>query len=287
MLPQVILNGVVTGLILALPAIALTLTYSIMRFPNFAIGSMMTIGAYAAFVFNSTLHLPLLLAAILGCGVLSLILIATNGAVFAKLEGRTSITLLVASIGVSFIFENVARFIFGNAAQSYDAPIAGSYHLWHLRVNQEQGYAVLTVLAAVIAIYVMLNHTALGRSMRAVSDNPGLAAVRGINRKSVINRVWLVAGILTGAAGVLAGLDRAIDPQLGSSYLISVFAAAIIGGLGSAAGAVLGALSIGLAEELSTLVISPNYREATGFIAIALILLLKPQGFFGTLRIKK
>ncbi|HZV20988.1 MAG TPA: branched-chain amino acid ABC transporter permease, partial [Hyphomicrobiales bacterium] len=251
------------------------------------IGSMMTLGAYAAFVFNSMLHLPLLLAALLGCGLLSVIRIATHGAVFAKLDGRTSITLLVASIGVSFIFENVARFIFGNASYSYDVAIAGSYRLWNLRLNQEQGYAVATVLVAVIAVYIMLNHTALGRAMRAVSDNPGLAAARGINRKSVINRVWLVTGALTGTAGVLAGLDRAIDPQLGSSYLISVFAAAIVGGLGSAAGAVFGAVVIGLAEELSTLVISPNYREATGFVAIALILLLKPQGFFGAVRIRK
>jgi branched-chain amino acid transport system permease protein len=287
MVPQVILNGVVTGLILALPAIALTLTYSIMRFPNFAVGSMMTLGAYVVFVLNSMLHLPLLLAAVLGCGLLSLILVATHQAVFSKLDGRTSITLLVASIGVSFIFENVARFIFGNASYSYDVAIAGSYRLWNLRVNQEQGYAVTIVLVAVIAIYLMLNRTALGRAMRAVADNPGLAAARGINRKRVINRVWLVAGVLTGTAGVLAGLDRAIDPQLGSSYLISVFAAAIIGGLGSAAGAVLGAVAIGLAEELSTLVISPNYREATGFVAIALILLLKPQGLFGTVRIRK
>ena len=120
-----------------------------------------------------------------------------------------------------------------------------------------------------------------------MSDNPTLAAVRGISRETVIRKTWVVSGLLIGAAGVLAGLDRAIDPQLGWNYLVSVFAAAILGGLGSPVGAVLGAIVIGIVEELSTMAISPNYREATGFCVIALILLLRPQGLLGTARLSK
>jgi branched-subunit amino acid ABC-type transport system permease component len=143
------------------------------------------------------------------------------------------------------------------------------------------------VTLALAAVYILLYRTRLGRAMRATADNASLAAVKGIDREAVIRKVWAVAGILIGISGVLAGLDRAIDPELGSSYLISVFAAAIAGGLGSAAGAVIGALAIGLTEELTTLVISPNYREAAGFAAIALILLFRPQGLLGTVKIKK
>jgi branched-subunit amino acid ABC-type transport system permease component len=287
MISQVILNGLVTGLTLALPAIALTLTYSILKFPNFAIGAMLTLGAYYAFALNALLELPLLVAAIFAAILLSVTLIATDRIVFSKLRDRTSITLLVASIGVSFVLENIARLIFGNTARSFDVAVTGGYELWTLRVNAEEAYTAVTAFSAMIAIYILLSHTALGRSMRAVADNPTLASVRGVDRESVVRKTWAVSGLLIGGASVLAGLDRAIDPLIGWNYLISVFAGAILGGLGSPVGAVLGAIIIGLVEELSTLVISPNYREATGFLAIALILLLRPQGLLGSVRLAR
>jgi branched-subunit amino acid ABC-type transport system permease component len=287
MIEQVILNGLVTGLILALPAIALTITYSILKFANFAIGAMLTLGAYIAYVLNAGLHLPLILAAILASLVLSAVLVRTDRVVFSKLRDRTSITLLVASIGVSFVFENTARLIFGNTARSFDFATTDSYVLWNVRLNAEQAYTAVTAFSAMIAVYILLSHTPLGRSMRAVADNPALAAVRGIGRETVIRKTWAVNGLLIGGASVLAGLDRAIDPQIGWTYLVSVFAAAILGGLGSPIGAVLGAVLIGTVEELSTLVISPNYREATGFCAIALVLLLRPTGLLGTARLRK
>jgi branched-subunit amino acid ABC-type transport system permease component len=287
MVAQVVLNGCVTGLILALPAIAVTLTYSILKFPNFAIGAMLTAGAYLTYALNALGQVTLLVAAVAASAILSLILVATDALVFSKLRERTSITLLVASIGVSFIFENVARLIFGNGARSFDTAVSGSFRFAGLRLNAEQGYSAATVLLGLAAIYILLYWTRLGRAMRAAADNAPLAAVRGVDREAVIRKVWVIAGLLIGVSSVLAGLDRAIDPQLGSSYLISVFAAAIMGGLGSTAGAVIGALSIGLTEELSTLVISPNYREATGFAAITLVLLFRPQGLLGTVKIKK
>jgi branched-subunit amino acid ABC-type transport system permease component len=284
---QVILNGLVTGLTLALPAIALTLTYSILKFANFAVGAMLTVGAYFAYVFNVTLHLPLIIAAILASVLLSATLVAGDRLVFSKLRDRTSITLLVASVGVSFILENLARLFFGNTSRNFDVSVVGGFQFWDLRFNAEQAYTAATAFFAMAAIYILLSHTALGRSMRAVADNPTLAAVRGISREVVIRKTWVAGGLLIGGASVIAGLDRGIDPQLGSSYLVSVFASAILGGLGSPVGAVLGAVIIGLVEELSTLVISPNYREATGFCAIALILLLRPQGLLGTARLRK
>lgn len=287
MIAQVILNGFITGLTLALPAIALTLSYSILKFANFAIGAMLTLGAYFALTLNVMLHVPLLFAAIGACALLAMTLIATDRLVFAKLRDRTAITLLVASIGVSFVLENIARLIFGNSSYNFDVAVIGGYQRWNLRFNAEQAYTAITAFAAMIAVYILLSHTRLGRSMKAVADNPALAAVRGIDREAVIRATWAVNGVLLGAAGVLVGLERGIDPLLGWSYLVSVFAAAILGGLGSPVGAVLGAVTIGIVQELSTLVISPNYREATGFVTIAFILLLRPQGLLGTVRLRK
>jgi branched-subunit amino acid ABC-type transport system permease component len=190
-------------------------------------------------------------------------------------------------MGVSFVLENVARFFFGNGARSYDIAIARPKHLLGLRINNEQIITAMTAIAAMVAIYFILRHTALGRAMRAVADNPSLAAVRGIRRESIIRWTWAITGVLTAIAGVLAGMDRAIDPLLGWNYIVSTFAAAILGGLGNPIGAVIGALVVGVVEETSTLIMPPNYRQVISFFAIALLLILRPQGLLGVARIKK
>ena len=287
MLAQVIFNGFVTGMIVALPAVALTLTYGILKFPNFAIGAMLTAGAYLTIVFNSILALPLLLSAILAAACLAAIAVIVDKAVFAQLRERGSITLLVASMGVSFILENIARFIFGNSARSFDVPISRPYMVLGLRVNNEQLVAMVTALTAMALVFAVLNYTRLGRGMRAIADNASLAAARGINRERIIGWTWVIAGILIAFAGALAGLDRAIDPLIGWNYVVTIFAAAILGGLGNPIGAVVGALSVGVVEEASTLILAPNYRQVVSFLAIALLLLMRPQGLLGTVRLKK
>ena len=287
MTAQVVFNGFVTGMLIALPAVALTLTYGILKFPNFAIGAMLTAGAYIAFALNAWLALPLLWSAALGALVFAGVAVAMDQAVFRPLRERTAITLLVASMGVSFVLENVARFIFGNQARSFEIPIARPHEFLGLRVNLEQAITAATALAAMAVVYVVLQHSWLGRAMRAVSDNPALAAVRGIDRERIVRWTWAIAGLLVGIAGVLAGMDRAIDPLLGWNYLVTVFAAAILGGLGNPVGAVVGALTVGVVEETSTLFIPPNYRQVVSFVAIALLLLVRPQGLLGTLRVRR
>lgn len=287
MTAQYVFNGFVSGMILALPAVALTLVYGILKFPNFASGAMLTFGAYIALIFNVYLGMPLLWAAILGAFIFALIAVGIDQTVFRQLRDRTSITLLVCSMGVSFVLENIARFIFGNGARSYDLAIARPKYFFGLRINNEQIITAATALAAMLAVYFILRHTSLGRAMRAVADNPSLAAVRGIQRESIIRWTWGITGVLTAISGVLAGMDRAIDPLLGWNYIVSTFAAAILGGLGNPVGAVIGALVVGVVEETSTLIIPPNYRQVVSFVAIAFLLILRPQGLFGTARIKK
>jgi branched-subunit amino acid ABC-type transport system permease component len=287
MIGQVVFNGFVTGMIIALPALALTLTYSILRFPNFAIGAMMTMGAYLAFIANAWLNMPLLVAALFAAVAFAAMAAVIDQAVFRQLRERGSITLLVASMGVSFVLENIVRFVFGNAARSFDIPLAHPQIVFGLRVNNEQMVTAATTLAAMVAVYVILRHTAFGRAMRAVSDNPSLAAVRGIDRERIIRWTWGLVGGLTAISGVLAGLDRAMDPLLGWNYIVTVFAAVILGGIGNPVGAVFGALAVGVIEETSTLLIPPNYRQVVSFVAIAMILLIYPQGLFGSVRVKK
>ena len=123
--------------------------------------------------------------------------------------------------------------------------------------------------------------------MRAVADNPSLAAVRGVERQTIVRITWCLAGGLAALAGVLAGLDRAVDPLLGWNYQIPIFAAAILGGLGSPVGAIVGAIVIGLAEELSSLVLPINYRQVVSFAVILALLLVRTQGLFGRKAVRK
>lgn len=287
MIAQLILNGFVTGLLLALPALALTLTFGILKFPNFAIGAMLTLGAYIAWIANSLLGAPLIVAAAFAALAMAVVAMLCDILVFSRLRDSGSITLLVASMGISLILENICRFAFGNSTRNFVFDVARPIR-WHgLRINHEQLITAAVVIICVILIQLLLYASPLGRAMRAVADNPSLAAVRGVERQTIARITWCLAGSLTALSGVLAGLDRAVDPLLGWNYQTPIFAAAILGGLGSPAGAIAGAVVIGLAEELSSLVLPTNYRQVVSFATILGLLLVRNQGLFGGKAVRK
>jgi branched-subunit amino acid ABC-type transport system permease component len=287
MFAQLLLNGFVTGLLLALPALALTIIFGILKFPNFAIGSMLTLGSYAAWVMNSLFNMPLFVAAALSAVTVAAVAVLCDMLVFARLRDRGSITLLVASMGLSLVIENVCRFAFGNATRNFDIEIARPLR-WHgLRVNHEQMVTLAVVVVCVVVIQLLFYAAPIGRAMRAVADNPALASVRGVERQTIARITWALAGGLVALSGVLAGLDRAIDPLLGWNYQIPIFAAAILGGLGSPMGAVAGAIVIGLTEELSSLFLPTNYRQVVSFCVILLLLLVRTQGLLGGKVVRK
>ena len=284
---QLILNGLVTGLLLALPSLALTTVFGILKFPNFAVGATLTFGAYAAWVANHLLGMPLFVASVVASLAVAAVTILCDKLIFERLRDAGSITLLVASLGLSLVLENICRFLFGNSTRNFDVEIARPIR-WHgLRLNHEQITTAVTVLLFVIIVQILLHASPLGRAMRATADNPSLAAVRGIERNTISYITWALSGVLLTISGVLAGMDRAIDPLLGWSYQIPVFAAAILGGLGSPLGAGVGALVIGLAEELSTLVLPTNDRQIVSFAVILLLLLVRTQGLFGARTVRK
>ncbi|TCT01663.1 branched-chain amino acid ABC transporter permease [Aquabacter spiritensis] len=287
MAAQLLLNGLVTGLLLALPALALTLIFGILKFANFAVGSMLTLGAYAGYVGNVVLGWPLAAAAALAAATGALACLLSDALVFERLRERGSITLLVASMGVSLVIENICRFTFGNAALSFDIAPARPIRWQGIRINHEQIVTAAAVVVILILLHILLTASPLGRAMRAVADNPALAAVRGIERRTVARITWALTGAVLGGAGVLAGLDRAIDPLMGWNYQIPIFAAAILGGLGSPVGAVAGALMIGVAEEMSALILPTNYRQVVSFAVILVLLLFRTNGLFGAKAVRK
>jgi branched-subunit amino acid ABC-type transport system permease component len=284
---QALLNGLVSGLLIALPAIALSLTYGILNFANFSIGAMITTGAYLAYIANTSFGAPIVLAAPLAAICLAMIAIAIQRGVYRQIRSADHVTLLVASMGVAFVLENVLRFFYGADVRTFDVPVARPL-IWHgLRLNHEQLQIAVVALSAMGAIAFLLKRTRLGRAMRAISDDPDLAEVRGIERARTVDWTWAISGVLTALAGVMIALDGIVDPLIGMNYLVSVFAAAVIGGLGNPFGAVVGALIIGLVEETSALAVSTTYRQGISFVVLVLVLLMRPQGMFGSARIRR
>lgn len=279
---QLLLDGIVTGLLLALPALALSLSFSVLRFANYAIGSYLTCGAYLVYVGNVVLGLPLWLAAGLGAILFALLAVAIDWLAYRPLRDRSSVTLLVASVGVALALENVIRFFAGNSPRAYDVAVARPIRFGGIRLNHEQLITLLTVIGALAIVWIIFRFTRLGRMMRAVADNPDLAAVRGIVRARVVAWVWLIAGVLVTLAGVLVGLDANVEPQMGWTYLLPIFTAAILGGIANPMAAVAGALTLGVADELATLVMPVHYRTLATFVVMVALLLLRPWGLFGT-----
>ncbi len=284
---QTAFNGLVTGIIIALPALAITLLFGVLKFPNFAVGSMMTVAAYMVYALNVQLGWPLLPATAVVAVAFGFICIALDYVTFRPLRDRGGITLMVASLGLGFVLENVARFAYGNAARSFAIELARPFRFFDIRMNREQMTAMVVATIAMALMYVLLTRMPVGRAMRAVADNPSLALVRGIDSASIIRWTWFITGVLLAVGGVLIGMDRALEPPMGTSYVIAVFSAAILGGLGSPLGAFVGALLIGLVSELATLVIPPNYRIGIPLCVIALVLIFRPQGIFGQMYIRR
>jgi branched-chain amino acid transport system permease protein len=278
---QLILNGLMAGSILALPAIGLTLIFGVLRFTNFALASLMTIGAYAGLVANVSFGLPVYAALLVAFVVAGIVGALSDEFVLKPFRASGFITTAIGSIALTIALENVVRFIFANQMRGYNLPLKRDWVFEGLRVGPQQVENLVVAAIVMLLLSVFLLTTRAGKAMRAVADNPQLASIKGIDVDSVARAVSFVAMGLAGIGGMLIGLDTTVDPLVGFKTILSVFAAAVIGGLGSIPGAIIGALVVGVGEELSLLILSPAYRTAVGFLAIFLVLTLRPRGILG------
>ena len=278
---QLLLNGLMAGTILAVPAIGFTAIYAVLRFPNFAIAAHLTIGAFAGWLANVSLGLPAALAVGVAFVVAGLAGVLNDELILKPLRPAGALTTAIAAVALTLVLENVVRFVFGNDLRGYDLPIRRDWQAAGLRIAPQQVQNFVIAVVAMAAVFLFLAFTRTGKAMRAVADNPMLASVKGIDADRVARLTNFVAMGLAGVGGVLVGLDTSIDPLTGFRVILSVFAAAVVGGLGSIPGAVVGALTIGVGEELSLLVLAPAYRTVVGFAAILVVLTLRPRGILG------
>lgn len=274
------MNGVVEGLGIALLALALTLVFGIARFPNASAGDVLTAGAYAGYGGQILLGGSIVLGAIAGMAAMAALSAGLYLAVFRKLAGRSGVYPLVASIGLAFAVRSALTFFLGHDQRVFSVPIMRAINIGPLRVVPTDLYIGATALAALVVVFAILHLTPLGRRMRAVADNPDLARTCGIASGRVMLALWLLAGAVTGLGGVLLGIKTVVTPMLGWELLLPAFAATILGTIGNPMGAVIGAVIIGVAQEVSTPFVGFTYKIGIGFAILLLVLLIRPQGLF-------
>lgn len=298
--PQVLMDGLVAGAMIGLGAVGVTLTYSILRFANFAHGEFIAWGAYFAIVLAGALGsafgglttpvgpfsfgwaLPL--AALIAIGLNGALALAIDALLFGRLRDQrgTAIVMVIASFGAALTLRSLLEFIFTSKplyftkALQIALPLGGG-----IRATPDQLLSLGVAAALVAIVHLLLTRTAIGRSMRAVSENPQLAGVVGIDVRKVVRIVWLLGAALACIAGISSGLLVQIRPQMGLDLLLPLFAAAILGGIGSVPGAMLAGLVVGLSEAFTVQIIGAEWRAAVAFVILVLVLLLRPRGLFG------
>jgi branched-chain amino acid transport system permease protein len=321
---KVVISGAVLGSVYALGAIGVTLIFGILRFAHFAHGDMMTMGAFIAFLLAAGaaslgITAPIPLAFL----VLPIALVITSGLAllidrgfYAPLRARGAkpVTLLIASIGVTLMIQGLIRLIFGSGTRNMFLPVEDKILFRFdmsflggtrpLVLSQPQILLFFVTLACITGLHFFLTRSRMGKAMRATSDNLDLAQVSGINTQQVVTVTWLIAGALACLAGTMLALDVNLRPDLAFNIVLPIFAAAIVGGLGNAYGAIAGGLLIGCTEALAVfnwtailrplspylpfgLELAPNlalvpteYKLTVAFVILVVTLLWRPTGIF-------
>ena len=299
MSPQVVVDGLISGALIGLGAIGVTLTYSILRFANFAHGEFVTFGAYAALALSAALSslisVPgdglgpfsispaLMVGAPLAMALTAVFALALDRLLFSRLRGKSeAISVVMASFGASLAIRAAIEFVFTSRPSYFNHELQIAQPIgFGLKATPNQLAMLVVAVALTAGVYLLLTRTQLGRSMRAVSENPSLARVAGVDVEKTIRAAWALGGALAGAGGVMAGLLVQIRPFMGFDLLLPMFAAAILGGIGSVPGAFVGALIIGLAESLTVQLAGAEWRAAVAFTVLVGVLLIRPAGIAG------
>jgi branched-chain amino acid transport system permease protein len=275
----------------ALIALGYTMVYGIVRLINFAHGDVFMVGAFLALYAIERLGLPLpavFVCAAAGCAALA---VAIERLAYRPLRGAPKIAALITAIGVSLFLEYFTALhqVFGPNFYAFPRPFdVVSREFGGVTVNNIQGIILLATLAALGGLQYVVYHTKVGRAMRAVSHDPVTAGLMGVNVNAVISFTFGLGAALAGVGGVLYGIAYPqINTFMGVMPGLKAFTAAVLGGIGSIPGAVLGALIMGQSETMTSAYLSSTYRDGIAFLILIAVLLVKPTGILGTARVEK
>lgn len=284
-----ILNGLQIGAIYALVALGYSMVYGIISLLNFAHGDVIMVGAYVAWFSMTALGLHPLLSVLLVIVLCSLLGMGIEKVAYAPLRSAPRLSLLITAIGISYLLENLAQLIFGSGAKR--VPKIISLDTVHIGSFDLSGVTLVTLLvsaACTALLTILVKKTKIGKAMRAVSEDTDTARLMGINANRTISFTFAVGSALAGIGSVLyCSAYPLASPTMGSMLGLKAFVAAVLGGIGSIPGAVLGGVVIGLAETLVTAVGLSTWRDAVTFVILIIVLLVKPSGILGKKKVEK
>ncbi|MEA2578054.1 MAG: branched-chain amino acid transport system permease protein [Chloroflexota bacterium] len=315
---QSLVAGLISGVILGMGALGLTLTYGVLKFPNLAHGLSMMLAAYLTFFFYTgqvqrsatsagdvvvPLHfgaLPgatdpiaglsfgygLIPAIIASAVVLTLVFLATDRLVFSRIRrrGRDSVLLLtIVSFGLAYVVISVIDLVWSpNLRHITLGAFPATKYPFGIQLKDDQLFVFAAAIVCTGATFFVIYRTKMGRAMRAMSDNVSLARASGIPVGRVVVVTWIIVGAVTGISGSLLGVQAGLYPQLGLQLLLPLFAAAAVGGIGNPLGALVGGLIVGIAQELAVNYVNAGYKIGVAFMILVIVLLFRPNGLFGS-----
>jgi branched-subunit amino acid ABC-type transport system permease component len=290
---EVLFETLIVGSELALIALGMTLVFGVARFANIAQVEFATLGAYGTLLAGSVVGGALFVDALISIVAVAVVALVLYHGIFTRLLKRSPATAMIGSLALSLLLRALIQTLTGPRPKELDLPLERGTDIMGALVTPSQLKVLGVSVAAMVALLLVLHLTPLGRSIRAVSANPDLAAAAGINVRRVVDSVWLIAGALGALGGVMLAIDNQVTLDMGFQLLLPVFAIAILGGFGSVGGAIVASYVLALAESLvlridfgelvgdSSALLDTAYRPAVAFVLLLLVLLIRPQGIFG------
>jgi branched-subunit amino acid ABC-type transport system permease component len=280
---QAIGFGIVSGSIIAIAAVGFTMQFGVTNILNLAYGDVMTAAAYIGYLVNKAglgVGYSMLTGAVVG-GLLSLVL---NRYLLRRYirHGTQLFGMIIVTLSVAVIIQNILLVSFGSSFFVYHEGISGGLSLGAMHFSGLQLVIIAIAVATMLLVHIGLTRTRLGKCMRATSCDAVLAQACGILTNRVIDAAWLISGMLCGLAGVVLVLNTtAFQSTTGSQFLILIVAAAMLGGVGQAHGAILAALIVGVITSITAAYTNPSYQDIAGFGLLVIVLLVRPTGLFG------
>jgi branched-chain amino acid transport system permease protein len=277
-------DGLRLGLVIAMCAVGLSLIFGTTGLTNFAHGEMVTFGGLMAFLLNVTMGIPLLISAPVVVALGGLFGLALNVFIFGKLRRRGVglISQLVVSVGLSIVLRNMYLYQFGGRTKPLnDFSQQTVMRLGPTSITPRDLTTAILSLLVLVAVALFIQKSRTGKAIRAVSDNPTLASSTGIDTQRIIRIVWFAGGALAALGGIFRGLDEQVGFEMGSRLVFLMFAAITLGGLGSAFGALVGGVLVGVFVEMASLVVPSELKNVPALLILIIVLVVRPQGILG------
>lgn len=281
---QQLINGISVGSIYALIALGYTMVYGIIKLINFAHGDVFMIGAFVGFYAVTRWNLPFIPALIVAMVLCAILGVIIERVAYKRLRNSTRIAALITAIGVSFLIEYTTIYFRGSKAAGYPDDVVSkkTFHFLGAEISSQSLLILVVTIILMILLQFIVHKTKIGKAMRAVSYDTDAARLMGINVDNTISATFAIGSSLAGAAGVIFGIYYTkINPLMGVLPGVKAFVAAVLGGIGSIPGAMVGGLTLGVVENIVSALGFSSWRDAAAFVILILILVLKPSGLFG------